>query len=318
MLYRRDFLRLGATTALAGLRISTPAAAPAKLLLVHGRDQQGKDPAALEAEWLNALRQGAKKLNRTLPANLEVAFPFYGDVLDKFAKQMDIPLSEDVKTRGESSVNEEFLAFQGELAEDIRTAAKITDAQVDAEYVPNQKPKGPLNWEWVQATLRALDKHGGGLSAQTLEIFTRDVFLYTRRAGIRDEVDSVVAKSLTEDATVVVGHSLGSVVAYSVLRNDQRTLRIPSFVTVGSPLAVRAIRDVYRPLRHPQPVKGWFNAFDKRDVVALYALDHEHFPIRPSIRNVDNVRNATSNRHGISGYLDDAGVAKEILDALGV
>lgn len=316
MLDRRDFLRFGATSALAGLTITPTSAAPAKLLFVHGRDQQGKDPKILQAEWLDALTKGAKKLGRTLPASLDVAFPFYGDLLDNFAKQLDIPLSADVKTRG-ATVDEDFLAFQGALAEEIRTAAKITDAQVDAEYVPNEKPKGPLNWEWVQATLRAVDKHGGGLSGQALEIFTRDVFLYTRRAGVRDEVDRLVASSLTEDVTVVVGHSLGSVVAYSVLRNDRRSLNVPSFVTVGSPLGVRAVRDVYRPLRYPQPIKAWFNAFDTRDVVALYPLDNENFPVTPAIRNVTNVRNETSNRHGISGYLDDEGVAKEILNALG-
>src|SRR5689334_18721853 len=96
MLDRRDFLRLGVTTALAGLTSRPASAAPAKLLFVHGRDQQGKDPVRLKAEWLDALTQGAKKLNRTLPANLDVAFPFYGDVLDGFAKAADIPLSVDV------------------------------------------------------------------------------------------------------------------------------------------------------------------------------------------------------------------------------
>jgi hypothetical protein len=316
MLDRRDFLRLGVTSALAGLPTPSPAAAPAKLVFVHGRDQQGKDPARLKTEWLDALTKGAKTLNRALPANLDVAFPFYGDLLDDFAKRMDIPMSADVQTRG-AAVDEDFLQFQGEVAEDVRTAARITEAQIDAEYKPIDKPKGPLNWEWVQATLRAIDKHGGGVNAQALEVFTRDVFLYTRRSVVRDAVDRIVANSLTEDVTVVVGHSLGSVVGYSVLRNDRRGLKVPAYITVGCPLGVRAIRVMFQPLRHPQPVKGWFNAFDTRDVVALYPLDKDNFPITPAIRNANNVRNGTSNRHGISGYLDDTGVAKEILDALG-
>jgi hypothetical protein len=317
MLDRRAFIRLGVTGAFVGIAKTGRSVAPSKLLLVHGRDQQGKDPARLKAEWLEALSQGARKLNRTLPANLDVAFPFYGDVLDDFARRMDIPLSADIKTRG-SAVNEEFLMFQAEMGEEIRTAAGVTDAQIDAEYGPSDKPKGPLNWEWVQAILRAVDKHGAGLSAQALETFTRDVFLYTRRAGVRDEVDRIVANSLTDDVTVVVGHSLGSVVAYSVLRTDRRKLRVPAFVTVGSPLGVRAVRDAFRPLRYPQPAKSWFNAFDSRDVVALYPLDATNFPVMPAVSNANNVRNATNNRHGISGYLDDGGVAGQILDGLTV
>jgi hypothetical protein len=313
---RRNFMQIAVRGALAGLTIARTSGASVRLVLIHGRDQQGKDPVRLKAEWLEALTKGAKTLNRPLPPNLDVTFPFYGDLLDDFAKRMEIPLSADVTTRG-AAVNEEFLAFQAQVAEEIRTAAKISDAQVDAEYGANQKPKGPLNWEWVQAILRAVDKHGGGLNARAIEAFTRDVFLYTRRAGVRDEVDRVVAESLTEEVTVVVAHSLGSVVAYSVLRNDRRALKVPAFVTVGSPLGVRAIRDMFRPLRYPPPIKAWFNAFDTRDVVALYPLDEDNFPVRPSVRNASNVRNATNNRHGISGYLDDRGVAKQILDALG-
>ncbi len=316
MLERRDFLRLGVAGVLGGLSTTTIAAKPAKLVFVHGRDQQGKDPVLLKAEWLDALKRGAQKINRTLPPDLEIAFPFYGDLLDGFAKAMNIPLSADVQTRG-ATPNEDFLQFQGELAEEIRTAAGITEAQVDAEYVPIDKPKGPLNWPWVQAILRAVDKHAGGLGEQALETFTRDVFLYTRRSGVRDQVDRLVANSLTEDVSVVVAHSLGTVVAYSVLGTDRRTLNVPLYVTVGSPLGVRAIRDTFRPLKHPRVVKSWFNALDTRDVVSLYPLDKNNFPVNPDITNVDNIKNATSNRHGISGYLDDSGVAKQILDALG-
>src|SRR5262249_13915703 len=124
--------------------------------------------------------------------------------------------------------------------------------------------------------------------------------------------------SLTEEPTVMVGHSLGSVVAYSVLRSDRRRLRIPLYLTVGCPLGVRPIRDQFRPLRYPLPVKAWFNAFDARDVVALYPLDRANFPVTPEITNYAEVKNSTDNRHGIAGYLDDTQVAKWLLDALGV
>jgi hypothetical protein len=312
---RRHFLRLGVAGAVCA--VPRPArAAPAKLLLVHGRAQQGKDPVRLKAEWLDALAKGARKINRRLPAKLEVDIPFYGDSLDEFAKRLDVPLSADVRARG-AVPDEDFLVFQNQVAEELRVAAGVTDAQVDAEYVPNEKPKGPLNWEWVHAIIAALDKYAGGLNGHAIEAFTRDVFLYTRRAGVRDEVDRIVASSLTESPTVIVGHSLGSVVAYSILRRDRRALNVPALITVGSPLGVRAIRDGYRPLRYPGAVKDWFNAFDKRDVVALYPLDANNFPVTPAIRNVDHINNGTDNRHGISGYLEDSTIAREILDALG-
>src|SRR5260370_5891237 len=170
---------------------------------------------------------------------------------------------------------------------------------------------------WVQAVLRAIDKHGGGMSQGALEKFTRDVFVYTTRAGVRDEIDGIVAAALTDQPTVVVGHSLGSVVAYSVLVTHRRPLRVPLYVTVGCPLGIRAIRDQFRPLKFPLPVKSWYNAFDTRDVVALNPLDRSNFPVNPAVVNYSSVRNQTDNRHGIVGYLNDREVATQILTGLG-
>jgi hypothetical protein len=82
-------------------------------------------------------------------------------------------------------------------------------------------------------------------------------------------------------------------------------------------LAVRAVRDLLRPLSYPAPVGGWYNAFDTRDVVSLYPLDGANFPVQPAVENHAAVRNHTDNRHGIAGYLDDAEVARRVLDALG-
>ena len=55
----------------------------------------------------------------------------------------------------------------------------------------------------------------------------------------------------------------------------------------------------------------------RSDVVALYPLDADNFPVRPAIENNPTVKNHTDNRHGIVGYLDNPDVAKRILNALG-
>jgi hypothetical protein len=317
MFNRREVLALAsAGAAICAASAVSGAAAQTRLVLVHGRDQQGQDPARLKSQWIDALNIGAQKFDQTLPKSIDVVFPYYGDTLAKLIRDYQIPLTSDIHEKG-GAVEDEFLAFQAQLAEALRERSGVTDAQVDAEYGPNPKARGPLNWEWVQAILRALDKHGGGMSQAALESFTRDVFLYTTRAGVREEIDHIVAAALTEEPTIVVGHSLGSVVAYSVLRSDTRRLRIPLFVTVGCPLAIRAIRDQFRPLRFPLPVNAWYNAFDTRDVVALYPLDRSNFPVNPDIENYAMVNNHTDNRHGIVGYLDDMLVARRIFAGLG-
>jgi hypothetical protein len=316
MLDRRRFVSLVSTTILGtGVPRLAHAAPVSRIVFVHGRQQEGLDPAVLKAEWRGALKRGIQGLGKNLSDRVEVAFPYYGDLLYKFARQFEIPLTSEVTARG-GAVDDEFLAFQAGVAEAVREKIGVTLEQVDKEYGNNPRAKGPLNWEWVQAILRAIDKHVRGVSATALEILTRDVFLYATRAGVRDEIDAIVKAVLTEAPTIVVGHSLGSIVAYSVLRTDSRALRVPLLVTIGSPLGIRPIRDQFRPLKHPAQVKTWFNAYDRRDGIALHALDSSNFPVTPPIENFDGVRNHTRDRHGALGYLEAKAVASKVWTAL--
>jgi pimeloyl-ACP methyl ester carboxylesterase len=303
-----------ATSMLSGVQAADPY--PVRLILVHGRSQQGRDPFELQSIWMETLRRGAAKINRTLPEGLDVAFPYYGDKLDELARQSEIPVTNDIQAKGHP-VNDDFLKFQAAVAEAMRSGAGITDAQVQQEFGAHTTERGPQNWAWVQAIIRAIDRYSGGVSQSTIEFFMRDIYLYTTRAGVRDEIDRLVGPVLNETPCVVIGHSLGSVVAYNILRTDRRALKVEAYITVGCPLAIRAIRDQLRPIGFPTPVKAWYNAFDPKDVVALYPLDARNFPVSSAIENYGKVRNATDNRHGIIGYLDDADVAKHVLDALG-
>jgi hypothetical protein len=108
----------------------------------------------------------------------------------------------------------------------------------------------------------------------------------------------------------VIDHSLGTVVAYNVLGAAAR--KIPLYVTVGSPLGIRATRQTLAPIRNPVGSKGWYNAYDAHDFVSLYPLDKDNFDVSPAITNNGTVQNLTENQHGIIGYLDDANVAKAV------
>jgi pimeloyl-ACP methyl ester carboxylesterase len=159
-----------------------------------------------------------------------------------------------------------------------------------------------------------LDRRVPG-SGTALALFTKVVYHYIRNPGIRDRIDEGVRQAITSRPAVVVGHSLGTVVAYSLL-NREGTMNnwdVPLFATVGSPLAVTAIRKALQPNQHPQCAKQWFNARDKRDIVALYPLDSEHnWGVDPPIENNSDIENPTSNRHCAVGYLSDREIARRI------
>jgi len=146
-----------------------------KLVLVHGRDQQGKDRAQLLEAWLAALEIGLS--NAGLPAlkTKDIEFPYYGDELDRMVKQIDTPLVTDVLAKG-GAADDGVADFRGRLLEEMAVGAGVTPAEIDARYAGGATEKGPLNWEWVQAILRALDNTPIG--AATLDRFTRDVYVY--------------------------------------------------------------------------------------------------------------------------------------------
>lgn len=290
-----------------------------QLVFIHGRSQQYKDATALKNQWMEALRHGlaAAGLQMPLPED-SVRFPYYGDTLFGLTQGATVGEVAEVIVRGDG---QDLLEreMQAAILEEIRRKAGITDAQLAQAAGTEVVERGILNQEWVHAVLAAIDlhvPHGSGLS---IALFTRDVYHYLRNPGARDAIESGVRRALEPGVpTVVVSHSLGTVVAYNLLKREgkQNGWVTPLFVTLGSPLAVTAIRRAVAPNRHPECVATWFNAMDERDVVALYPLDGAHFPTDPAIENKTDVDNPTENRHGIAGYLGDPAVAAKIHEGL--
>jgi hypothetical protein len=296
-----------------------------ELVLVHGRAQEHKDSIQLKKDWLDALAEGLAKSNLTLPiAETAVHFPYYGDTLIDLVDGKSVDQAAQVIVRGAESDADEK-RFVRAVLEEIRLKGGITDAELAEIGGQDVVDKGPLNWEWVQTIMKALDRHAPGGSATSIALFTHDVYEYLTNSGIRQTIEDGISNAIAPGVeTVVVSHSLGTVVAYNLLRREGklRNWQVPLLVTVGSPLAVDEIRKSLRgfaPTRCPECATSWFNAFDTRDVVALYPLDPGNFPLdpdMPSVENYPDVHNKTDNRHGIAGYLDDQEVAKRIYNAL--
>ncbi|MCB5164112.1 hypothetical protein LG634_04585 [Streptomyces bambusae] len=118
--------------------------------------------------------------------------------------------------------------------------------------------------------------------------------------AMRDVVRAELA-AVDGGPLVVVGHSLGSVIAYEVLRELERPVEL--LITVGSPLAITEVQDLLRqPPAVPSGVAAWHNASDLRDLVAL---DHTVRPeYAPEHLVTDHlVTNSSGNHHGIREYL---------------
>ncbi len=288
------------------------------LVLVHGRAQQGKDPATLKREWLEALNNGfaAADVELDLPDD-RVRFPYYGDTLAQLVEGSQSPAEVIVMSPG-AGLDAEEKQFIGAAVADAVLEKGVTEAQIRAEVGDPNIEAGPQNWPWVIGAVKVLAKLPG-LGGPTLAAVTRDVFHYLRRPGVARPIDAGVLSAMeTEGECVVVAHSLGAVVAYNVLRRRTADAgwTVPSLVTVGCPLAVEPIVEALSPIGRPAGVAEWFNAFDTNDIVALHPLDERHFGVQPPVENYDKVDNDTPNQHGITGYLSDPVVARRIYEAL--
>jgi hypothetical protein len=133
--------------------------------------------------------------------------------------------------------------------------------------------------------------------------------------AMRDRLRSTLAD--VDGPVVVIAHSLGSIIAYDVLREARPARDIPLFVTVGSPLGVTEIQDlVTTPLQVPGGVTAWRNVADGRDLVALDRTIRPEYA--PAERTTDFlVVNDSENHHGIRQYLSTAPVRDAVRALVG-
>jgi hypothetical protein len=134
----------------------------------------------------------------------------------------------------------------------------------------------------VQAALRALSgsAYFAGLAERAMLFDLQQVRRYMTDPDVRRAVQKRVAADVSEETRVVVGHSLGSVVAYEALcAHPEWPVR--TLVTLGSPLGIRKLifdRLIPAPAAvnsggargaWPGRVESWVNVADAGDVVAL-------------------------------------------------
>jgi len=285
-----------------------------KLVLLHGRSQQGKDPIELKKKWIEALQTGLAKSNIIWqPKDSDVIFPYYGDLLEQL-KKTEGENVENVVEKGETQDEDDEILL--ELLVEIAQNAGVKPKDIQDANQELIVEKGLENHPLILKLLRAIDKKSFW-SEKALAAFTHDVYCYLKYYGVRSKIDKFVKDHIPAEDCVWVGHSLGSVVSYNVL--GQHTPKsIKKIITVGSPLGVKSIkRHLDAPLKMPGSVlNGWYNGFDKLDIVSLYPLEKPHFEINPAIVNNGNIDNFTSNKHGIEGYLSDKDVAINIYNSL--
>ncbi len=296
-----------------------------KVIFVHGRAQGELTQEELREIWLDTWKKGLEKSGLSLPPDEIIKVPFYGKKLDELVeetKKKKKKKPEEVTRSGNDGYDPakelDFAkAFLGEIA--MRSAgSNIGERDQVRSMMDNER--GPLNWEFVQDILEFLDRKKI-VGKRLMKLVVKDVFFYLNDSEIKKEINQIVKDCFDDEPCVVVGHSLGSIITYLILKNNPN-YKVKQFITIGSPLGMQILSGLLEPpLEMPSCIQGddaekWYNAYDEKDYIALHPLDDRHFNIRPRIVNSNHVQNHTDNHHGILGYLDDEVIAKKIYDAM--
>jgi endonuclease G, mitochondrial len=297
--------------------VATPYGGAVHLVFVHGRSQQGRDPALLRRNWSAGLARGLVRagLPPIEPAN--VWFPFYGDTLAS-----SVSARESFQVLDPSAPTAEALAPEGDTARSLyaslleeAAATAGMPANGDADNVDPVAAAESAFAGWavgrLQRQLTWLANRSGLDDVVIARVF-RDVAMYLDRQEVRDGVlEAVLATVPRSGPTVLVCHSLGTVVGMDLLTRLADEVNVTTLVTAGSPLGMDA---VYKRLRlggpHlPERVGSWLNVWCAADAVSIGC------PLTTSwgSRVVEVVADNPKERaHDIEEYLADARVARAI------
>ena len=243
----------------------------AQVVCVHGVGQQREAAETLHAVWAPALCGGVGLAGGQLP-EAEVRCAFYGDLFR--------PPGRHLAAGGPLIRAEDLDPFEQDLLAAWWAEAARADAAVVA---PDARTLARAPGS-VQGALRALSgsRFFAALGERALLRDLRQVRDYFREPEIRRQARQRVGEAVGDDTRVLVGHSLGSVVAYEALvANPGWPVRM--LVTLGSPLGIpNLIFDRLDPAplaaadagqgprgRWPGPGRAWVNVADQGDVVAL-------------------------------------------------
>lgn len=281
----------------------------AAIVLVHGIAQEQYSADLLESKWLPALAGGvrtagfpdiADKIWRASPGAIEARVAFYGHLFlrpgaqgggveelppeqAELAEQLSLEWLERAETRASNEEQRRTAAIElvylrpdpARQAQGVRSAVRVA-------------------WKSL-ARLRWFARLGNAVAERFVVRALSQVTRYLTDDAIRGEIQQIVLDKIGDDTRVLLGHSLGSIVAYEVAHRLDRPL--PLLVTLGSPLGVETLvlQRLRPPASFPSQVSRWVNVADTDDLVAaepnltnLFAVSMPRDAIFEGSYTVDN------------------------------
>ena len=209
---------------------------------VHGIAQQQRGRKQLMGDWWPALEDGIEIAVRTEPVSVSFDLAFYGDLFLRAAQrgQKGVGDESDLEDLTAAEIDEALAdAREAVSEEEIAAAAALPPSKA---YTRMPRP--------LRAVLRVLDAKFGTAAGMLYVGTLRQVRRYLREGELKTAVDEIVAAKAGRECQILIGHSLGSVVALEFVRQHPEH-RLDLLLTLGSPLGLRMVQSR---LHHPYSV----------------------------------------------------------------
>jgi hypothetical protein len=317
----------------------------ATIVLVHGIAQEQLAAAVLESTWLPALAGGvANSGNQQLAdriwrdgfrGDIDVRMAYYGTPFIDPGAQGDADVDLDTKPlpdNVEELTEQLAMTWLEAAANSAKDPSDRRQAQNELDIINGnvgqaQGPRAALGRPALNALahLRWFAPFGMAIASRFVWKALTQVSRYLTDDEIRTYAQDQVLHWIRPDTRLVIGHSLGSVVAYEAVHRAYEAA-LPhdhqlTLMTLGSPLGLKNV--VYNRLR-PQPpevppaANRWENIAAEDDLVAAELDLTAHFrPARNStIRPCNHIVDTGSKPHDVTHYLTKPTTGRIVTETL--
>lgn len=284
----------------------------AKIVAIHGINQEYQGRHVITAAWLPALKDGLELAGGALESDSDFYCGFYGDLFrGKSKSRAGIPKYglRDINSDWERQLLQQLWHELSQVDPSITGPGELTQ----------EKARTPVS---VQQALRFLSRsrYFSGATEQLIIFFLKQVKSYFHDESIRQSIRDRVRDSIKDDTRILIGHSLGTIACYESLC-EHPEWPVDVFISLGSPLGIpRLIFDRLTPrpengLGHwPGSVKTWINIADVGDIVALEKQLNPYFTGDIVDKSIDNGAEAHNAGHYLTSEVTGAAIKQGLMN----
>lgn len=298
-----------------------------RLIFVHGINNEVRTKEEIESTWSASLKSAIGPRADSWWDQVEIRTAYYGTTLAEETTNWERIQPAGARMSADSPPEDFADPEIAALYLAIQRGRNIPDELVAQELDPaDDRAAVPMaagvHKGWLKAIARTLEKLVPSAADGLAERFLGQAATYLRKPGTYDLINDMVREQVflnldPLDRTVVVGHSLGTIVTFVLLREMIVSGTMPLYVTLGSPLGIDVVKNrVGVPRIRPPVVDRWVNGADPEDFVALKpALNADSFG-QAEITNYGHLDNGYSDAHSALKYLGHPEIADAIYGAL--